>query len=60
MQLIAFNSRPMSLLNDAAAIVPYPKKLGITHLYLSPFLRRVGAHGYDIPPSEAVLPANVG
>lgn len=34
----------------AAAIVPYLKSLGITHLYASPFLKaRAGStHGYDI------------
>src|ERR1700704_4153899 len=34
----------------AAAVVPYLKALGITHLYASPFLKaRPGsAHGYDI------------
>ena len=36
--------------DDAAAIVPYLKKLGITHLYASPFMkaRRGSTHGYDI------------
>src|ERR1700753_499787 len=34
----------------AAAVVPYLKKLGITHVYASPFLkaRKGSAHGYDI------------
>jgi (1->4)-alpha-D-glucan 1-alpha-D-glucosylmutase len=34
----------------AAAIVPYLKSLGITHLYASPFLkaRKGSTHGYDI------------
>src|ERR1700726_2022521 len=34
----------------AAAIVPYLKALGITHLYASPFLkaRKGSTHGYDI------------
>jgi (1->4)-alpha-D-glucan 1-alpha-D-glucosylmutase len=34
----------------AAAIVPYLKALGITHLYASPFMkaRKGSAHGYDI------------
>jgi (1->4)-alpha-D-glucan 1-alpha-D-glucosylmutase len=36
--------------DDAAALVPYLKQLGITHLYASPFLKaRPGStHGYDI------------
>jgi (1->4)-alpha-D-glucan 1-alpha-D-glucosylmutase len=36
--------------NEAAAIVPYLKELGISHLYASPFLKaRAGStHGYDI------------
>jgi (1->4)-alpha-D-glucan 1-alpha-D-glucosylmutase len=35
---------------DAAALVPYLKALGISHLYASPFLKaRAGStHGYDI------------
>jgi (1->4)-alpha-D-glucan 1-alpha-D-glucosylmutase len=34
----------------AAAVVPYLKKLGISHLYASPFLkaRKGSTHGYDI------------
>jgi (1->4)-alpha-D-glucan 1-alpha-D-glucosylmutase len=34
----------------AAAVVPYLKALGITHLYASPFLkaRKGSSHGYDI------------
>jgi (1->4)-alpha-D-glucan 1-alpha-D-glucosylmutase len=34
----------------AAAIVPYLKSLGITHLYASPFMkaRKGSAHGYDV------------
>ncbi|WP_322517866.1 malto-oligosyltrehalose synthase [Rhodopseudomonas palustris] len=36
--------------DDAAAIVPYLKELGISHLYASPFTkaRRGSTHGYDI------------
>ena len=36
--------------DDAAAIVPYLKELGVSHLYASPFLQaRPGSmHGYDI------------
>ena len=39
----------------AAAIVPYLKTLGITHLYASPFLKaRAGStHGYDITDHNA-------
>src|SRR4051812_564357 len=34
----------------AAAVVPYLKALGITHLYASPFMkaRKDSAHGYDV------------
>src|SRR6202034_346248 len=34
----------------AAAVVPYLKALGITHLYASPFMkaRKGSTHGYDI------------
>ena len=34
----------------AAAVVPYLKTLGITHLYASPFMkaRKGSTHGYDI------------
>src|SRR5687768_15862236 len=36
--------------DHAAELVPYLKKLGISHLYASPFLKaRAGSkHGYDI------------
>ncbi|MGH6717010.1 MAG: alpha-amylase family glycosyl hydrolase, partial [Bradyrhizobium sp.] len=36
--------------SKAAAIVPYLKALGITHLYASPFMkaRRGSTHGYDV------------
>ena len=36
--------------NAAAAVVPYLKALGITHLYASPFMkaREGSTHGYDI------------
>ncbi len=42
----------------AAAIVPYLKALGITHLYASPFLKaRAGsAHGYDIVDHTQINP----
>lgn len=42
----------------AAAIVPYLKALGITHLYASPFMKaRAGsAHGYDIIDHTALNP----
>ncbi|HET9717392.1 MAG TPA: malto-oligosyltrehalose synthase [Pseudolabrys sp.] len=44
--------------DDAAAIVPYLKSLGITHLYASPFLKaRPGStHGYDIVDHEHLNP----
>src|SRR3982750_2083078 len=36
--------------DDAAAVVPYLKALGISHLYASPFMtaRKGSTHGYDI------------
>lgn len=42
----------------AAAIVPYLKQLGITHLYASPFMkaRRGSTHGYDIIDHNAFNP----
>ncbi len=54
--------------DDAAAIIPYLKKLGITHLYGSPFMkaRRGSTHGYDIVdhnvinPSSAAKTASIG
>ena len=44
--------------DQAAAIVPYLKELGISHLYASPFLRaRAGSqHGYDIVDFNALNP----
>ena len=35
---------------EAAALVPYLKSLGVSHLYASPFLaaRPGSTHGYDI------------
>ena len=43
---------------DAAAIIPYLKKLGITHLYASPFMkaRRGSTHGYDIVDHNVINP----
>ena len=43
---------------DAAAIVPYLSSLGISHCYVSPYLRaRPGsAHGYDIIDHNALNP----
>ncbi len=43
---------------DAAARVPYLARLGISHLYCSPFLRaRAGSrHGYDIVDHNALNP----
>jgi (1->4)-alpha-D-glucan 1-alpha-D-glucosylmutase len=42
----------------AAAIVPYLKSLGITHLYASPFMkaRKGSAHGYDIVDHTVINP----
>lgn len=42
----------------AAAVVPYLKALGITHLYASPFLkaRRGSTHGYDIIDHATINP----
>ncbi|RAI35002.1 malto-oligosyltrehalose synthase [Rhodoplanes serenus] len=44
--------------DDAAALVPYLKSLGISHLYASPFLKaRAGStHGYDIVDHDALNP----
>jgi (1->4)-alpha-D-glucan 1-alpha-D-glucosylmutase len=44
--------------DDAAALAPYLKQLGITHLYASPFLKaRPGsAHGYDIVDHDRLNP----
>ena len=43
---------------DAAALVPYLKSLGISHLYASPFLKsRAGStHGYDVVDHNTVDP----
>lgn len=42
----------------AAAIVPYLKSLGITHLYASPFMkaRQGSTHGYDIVDHTMINP----
>jgi (1->4)-alpha-D-glucan 1-alpha-D-glucosylmutase len=44
--------------DEAAAVVPYLKELGITHLYASPFLKaRPGStHGYDIVDHDRLNP----
>ncbi len=44
--------------DDAAALAPYLKDLGITHLYASPFLKaRPGStHGYDIVDHDRLNP----
>src|SRR6185295_10999218 len=44
--------------DDAAALVPYLKALGISHLYASPFLkaRADSAHGYDVVDHNAFNP----
>ncbi|HET7547165.1 MAG TPA: malto-oligosyltrehalose synthase, partial [Usitatibacter sp.] len=43
---------------DATALVPYLAKLGVSHVYCSPFLRaRPGStHGYDIVDHDALNP----
>ena len=43
---------------DATALVPYLAKLGVSHVYCSPFLRaRPGStHGYDIIDHDAINP----
>ena len=42
----------------AAAIVPYLKALGITHLYASPFMkaRKGSTHGYDVVDHTVINP----
>ncbi len=44
--------------DDAAALAPYLKQLGITHVYASPFLKaRPGStHGYDIVDHDRLNP----
>ena len=44
--------------DNAAALVPYLRQLGITHLYASPFLKaRPGStHGYDIVDHDRLNP----
>jgi (1->4)-alpha-D-glucan 1-alpha-D-glucosylmutase len=44
--------------DSAAAIIPYLKSLGVTHLYASPFMRaRKGStHGYDIVDHTVINP----
>src|SRR6266566_1159382 len=43
---------------QATAIVPYLKALGISHLYVSPFLkaRHGSTHGYDVVDHNALNP----
>ncbi len=49
---------PSFTLDDAARIVPYLAKLGVSHLYCSPILRaRSGStHGYDIVDHRGINP----
>ena len=44
--------------NQARAIIPYLRELGISHLYASPYLkaRPVSRHGYDIIDHNALNP----
>jgi (1->4)-alpha-D-glucan 1-alpha-D-glucosylmutase len=41
---------------EAAAVVPYLERLGISHLYLSPILQAApgSQHGYDVVDHECV------
>ncbi|HEX2825662.1 MAG TPA: malto-oligosyltrehalose synthase [Burkholderiales bacterium] len=45
-------------LNDATALIPYLARLGVSHLYCSPYLKaRPGStHGYDIIDHNALNP----
>ena len=45
-------------LADAAAVVPYLQRLGVSHAYLSPVLtaRRGSTHGYDVTDPRHVNP----
>jgi (1->4)-alpha-D-glucan 1-alpha-D-glucosylmutase len=49
---------PAFRFDDAAAVVPYLKALGVSHLYASPFLKaRAGStHGYDVVDHGALNP----
>jgi (1->4)-alpha-D-glucan 1-alpha-D-glucosylmutase len=44
--------------DDAAAIVPYLARLGVSHAYCSPLLRarRGSLHGYDVVDHDAINP----
>ncbi len=44
--------------DDAVAVVPYLKSLGITHVYASPFMkaRKGSMHGYDIVDHNQINP----
>jgi (1->4)-alpha-D-glucan 1-alpha-D-glucosylmutase len=44
--------------DSAAAIIPYLKSLGVTHLYASPFMkaRKGSTHGYDIVDHTVINP----
>lgn len=44
--------------DDATAILPYLKSLGITHVYASPFMkaRKGSLHGYDIVDHNVINP----
>lgn len=44
--------------DDAAGIVPYLKRLGISHVYTSPFMkaRKGSMHGYDIVDHNTINP----
>ncbi len=44
--------------DEAAAIVPYLNRLGVSHVYTSPFLksRRGSTHGYDVVDHNVINP----
>ena len=47
---------PAFTFDDAAAVVPYLDKLGVTHVYLSPILQAApgSTHGYDVVDHSTV------
>ncbi len=47
---------PAFTFDDAAAVVPYLHKLGVTHAYLSPILQAApgSTHGYDVVDHSAI------
>ncbi len=55
---IGCNSTRISASTDAAALAPYLARLGVSHVYASPYLKaRPGStHGYDIVDHDAAQP----